>query len=307
MKTKTNYVLVGLFVLTLSVALIAGVLWLSSGGAGRAYDEYLVYMTESVSGLSQDSTVKYYGVNVGHVRQITLDADDQRRVRLLLEIEEGTPIHEDTVASLETQGLTGLSYINLSGGSPEYPPLQQQAGESHPVIASEPSLWGRLDQSLSTLVDNLIEASRRLNQVLSDENQQLMSETLDNIKDLTAMLAGRSSTFDETVDHVAGAAKHLHDTSALLPRLVGKLETTAGALDEMAGEISETALSIRQTVEARGSELKGLTTRTLPELGEMVHELRLAAENFRRFSEELERNPGVLIQGGPAPRRGPGE
>jgi len=251
--------------------------------------------------------VKYYGVNVGHVRQISLDADDQRRVRLLLEIEEGIPVREDTVASLETQGLTGLSYVNLRGGSPESPPLQRQPGESYPVIRSEPSLWGRLDHSLSTLVDNLIEASHRLNEVLSDENQKLMSETLANIKDLTAMLAGHSSTFGETMDHMAGAAKNLHDTSALLPQLVRKLETTAGGLDEMAGEISETAVSIRQTVEARGAEIKGLTTRTLPELGEMVHELRLAAENFRRFSEELERNPGVLLQGGPAPRRGPGE
>ena len=124
MTGKTNYVLVGLFVLVLTLTLIAGVLWLGSGGPGRVYDEYLVYMQESVSGLNRDNVVKYHGVNVGRVRAISLDPERAEEVRLLLEIDRGTPIREDTVATLETQGLTGLAFINLTGGSADSPPLK---------------------------------------------------------------------------------------------------------------------------------------------------------------------------------------
>ena len=307
MKTKTNFVLVGLFVLTLTTALIAGILWLASGGAGRAYDEYLVYMEESVSGLSHDSTVKYYGVDVGRVRRITLDANDQRRVRLLLQIEEDTPVREDTVASLETQGLTGLAYINLTGGSPTSPPLQAEPGEDYPVIQSKPSVWGRLDQSLGVLVDNLIEASERLNRVLSDENQHTMEETLADVKTLTAMLAERSESLGTSLDDMAATAKHFRQASAALPQLISRIETTAASLDQMAGDISETAQAVRNTVESGGSDLKRFTGRTLPEITQMAQELRIAAENLRRFSEKLERDPGILLQGGPSVRPGPGE
>ena len=73
MNGKTNYVLIGLFVLLLTLTFIGGILWLSAGGTGRVYKEYLVYMKESVSGLSRDNVVKYHGVDVGRVREIGLD------------------------------------------------------------------------------------------------------------------------------------------------------------------------------------------------------------------------------------------
>ena len=178
MNTKLNYILVGLFVLGLSGVMIAGVLWLAAGGSGRAYDEYVVYMRESVSGLSRDSTVKYHGVGVGTVREITLDPQNPERVRLLLHIDQGTPVREDTTASLEVQGLTGLAYVNLDGGSQTSPPLRASEGEDFPVIISLPSIWGRLDRAVGELIDNLIVASNKINILLNDENQGYLTDTL---------------------------------------------------------------------------------------------------------------------------------
>ena len=162
MKFKGSDILVGIFVIALATVLIAGVLWFSSSRPGRDYDEYLVYMQESVSGLSRDSAVKFYGVDVGRVHEIRLSSGHPRQVRLLLQLDQGTPITEDTIASLETQGLTGLSYINLRGGMEQSPPLQKKPGEEYPIIPSQPSIWGRLDESLAELADNLIRASAKL-------------------------------------------------------------------------------------------------------------------------------------------------
>ncbi|MHB8426113.1 MAG: MlaD family protein, partial [Gammaproteobacteria bacterium] len=118
METKVNYVAVGIFVLLLGTALIGGVLWISSGTAYRAaYDTYLTYMNESVSGLSVSAPVRYRGVEVGRVRRIALAPNDPEQVELTLDIERGTPVSQDTVATLRTQGLTGIAFVDLSGGS----------------------------------------------------------------------------------------------------------------------------------------------------------------------------------------------
>ena len=103
MESKVNYTLVGLFVLVLGSALIGALVWLTAGRTAKVYDTYAAYMTESVSGLNLKAKVKYRGVDVGEVREIALDHDNPERVRLLLDIQRGTPVKVDTVAILATQ------------------------------------------------------------------------------------------------------------------------------------------------------------------------------------------------------------
>ena len=110
MESKVNLPLVGAFVLALAAVLIAGVLWLATGGVYQThYDLYQAALEESVAGLNPNAPVKYNGVDVGKVRSITLDAGNPQRVKLLFAIESGTPIKQDTVATLKTQGLTGIA------------------------------------------------------------------------------------------------------------------------------------------------------------------------------------------------------
>jgi phospholipid/cholesterol/gamma-HCH transport system substrate-binding protein len=119
METKVNYAVVGAFVLLLGVALVGGVLWLASGGAfQKGYVLYTAVVQESVAGLNVNAPVKYRGVDVGVVRDIQLDPQNPEQVRLTLAMARGTPIKQDTVAVLKTQGLTGIAYMELSGGSP---------------------------------------------------------------------------------------------------------------------------------------------------------------------------------------------
>ena len=154
MEPKVNYTLVGLFIALLGAALLAGVLWLSQTDYRGVYDRYYTYMEESVSGLSNDSYVKYRGVDVGRVRAIVLDPKNPQQVRLALDIARGTPIKEDTVAVLETQGLTGITIVNLRGGNRASPELKAKPGEQYPVIKSELSFYAQLGGSLSRLTAN---------------------------------------------------------------------------------------------------------------------------------------------------------
>ena len=119
-----NYPLVGAFVLVLGAVLVVAVLWLAAGGSlQKKHEIYLAMMDESVAGLSVSAPVKYNGVDVGKVKDIRLQQGNPERVELLFAIQRGTPVKTDTVATLKSQGLTGIAYVELSGGTREAPIL----------------------------------------------------------------------------------------------------------------------------------------------------------------------------------------
>jgi len=307
MKGKTNYALIGLFVIGLALALVGVILWLGAGGPGRVYDEYVVYMQESVAGLSRDNVVKYHGVDVGRVHEIGLDPEQGERVRLLLQIDRGTPVREDTVATLETQGLTGLAFINLQADSADSPLLEARPGERYPEIKSRRSTWGRLDRAVEELVSNLNDVAKRFKVLLSEENQIHLGQTLANLDRLSGSLAGRAETLTLAVDDLAKTLQHTQDASSRLPELVAQLAGAATALERMADQVGASGAAVRRVVESRDRDLQRFTGEALPEAAAMISELRSAAHNLRRFSEQLERDPAILLRGGPARAPGPGE
>ena len=322
MENKVNLSVVGAFVIVLTVAMIAGGLWLASGMYNRkAYDLYETYMTESVSGLNLNSTVRYRGVEVGFVRQIMLAPGNVEQVRVRLEIERGTPVKTDTVAILQTQGLTGISYVELRGGRKDSPALQAAPGQEVPVIASRPSLMERLETATPVLMANLSRAVDNLNGLLDETNRNSLRSTLADLAVLTQTLAKRSSMIDATLVSSARTMANTASLSAQLPQLVQRFERAADALERMATDVSDASASTRRTLDsARGtldaarSTLDGsradvaqFTGTALPETRELVAELRGLAATMHRVVDEVERNPGVLLQGrGPA-KRGPGE
>ena len=118
-----NYAVVGAFVLALGAVLVAGILWIASGGAfQKKYDHYLAIMEESVSGLNLNAPVKYNGVEVGKVRSIALDPVKPQNVRLVFAIERGSPIKQNTLAVLKTKALTGIATAKRKAARPVGPP-----------------------------------------------------------------------------------------------------------------------------------------------------------------------------------------
>ena len=155
METKYSYAIVGLFVIVLTMALFIMVVWLSIGFKDIHYKQYVVYMKESVSGLSEKAPVKYNGVTVGVVESIELRASDPSQVQIILNIRQGTPITISSKAELDSQGLTGIAYIELMGGRPGEALLVARPGEKFPVIPTEPSLFFRLDKVLDHLSEDM--------------------------------------------------------------------------------------------------------------------------------------------------------
>jgi phospholipid/cholesterol/gamma-HCH transport system substrate-binding protein len=303
-----NYAVVGAFVLVLGAVLIAGVLWLVSGGSfQRKYDLYLAIEDESVAGLNLNAPVKYNGVAVGKVRHIELDPANPERVRLIFAIERGTPIQEDTVAVLKTQGLTGIAYVELSGDARDSPPLRATAGSEYPVIRTKPSLSARLENVLTNVLAKLDSTSGNINSILSDENRAAFKSALADIATVAHTLAARKDTLDAGIANAARTFENASGATAQLGPVIDRIGRSADAVEKMGNEVARTSASAGKTVNSIGAEVERFTAETMPELERLLGELSVLTTSLRRLSEQTERDPrGFLFGRKPAPE-GPGE
>jgi phospholipid/cholesterol/gamma-HCH transport system substrate-binding protein len=308
MEAKVNLGLVGAFVLTLGAALIAGVLWLASGDMWQQkYDLYLAVEEESVAGLNMNAPVKYNGVEIGKVQSITLDPLDPKRVNLLLAIVQGAPIKQDTFAVLKTQGLTGIAYVDLSGGASNAPRLQVLAGARYRVITTKSSLSTRLENVLTRLLAKLEGSSGSLNAFLSAENQRAFSSALADIAAISHTLATRGKVIDRAIADAGSTLRNTATSSTQLTPTLKAMERSASAIERMGNSVSQTSQSAGITVNAVGTSVQRFSAETLPELEDLLTELGMLSASLRRLSEQTERAPSGLIFGPSATQPGPGE
>lgn len=203
MEPKINYTIVGIFVVALTTALVLALLWLSAGKR-KEHDNYLVYMNEAVTGLNDQAPVKFNGVEVGYVDDISLNPKNPAQVRLIVSIERDTPISQATVAKLMLQGITGVTYIGLKMDKTKKPlPLVKLPDEEYPIIASAPSLLVQLDTTLQEITEDFHAICETIQGVFTPENKQALSKTLVNIEQFTDTLAKNSKAIDGGIKNIS--------------------------------------------------------------------------------------------------------
>ena len=303
-----NYALVGAFVLLLAITLIAGVLWIASGGTlQKKVDRYLAIEEESVAGLNLNAPVKYNGVEVGKVSDIHLDPANPDRVRLIFEIERGTPIKADTLAVLKTQGLTGIAYVELSGGSPGALPLQASAPESYPVIRTKPSLSARLENVLTNVLAKLDRTSSNIDALLSEDNRAALKSTLADLAILSHAVAARKGAIDSGIVNAARAADNSARASADLGPAIAKIGRAADSVNSMGSNLSAAGSDTAKSLTALSADAQRYAADTLPEIQRLLGELNDLSNSLRRLSEQTARDPAGLLRGRRPVPDGPGE
>ena len=168
METRANYVMVGSFVLVILAGIFVAILWLAHAQFNQKFVNYDIYFTGSVTGLSVGAPVNLNGVAIGKVIEIRLDPVNPDQVRVTIEADAQAPIKSDSVASLELTGITGIYYIEISGGTRDAPPLTREEGQRYPVIAAKPSRFASLVASAPEVMNRVIEVADRLSQILDD-------------------------------------------------------------------------------------------------------------------------------------------
>ena len=303
-----NYALVGAFVLVLGAALIAGALWLMSGGSFQTkYDYYLAMEDESVAGLNLNAPVKYNGVDVGKVHGIKLDPENPERVQLTFAIVRGTPIKVDTVAVLKTQGLTGIAYVELSGGARDSPLLTATVEGQYPVIRTKPSLSARLENVLTTVLEKLDKTSSNIDALLSDENREAFKSALADIAIVARTIAAKKNTIDAGINSAARTFDNSARLTAQLGPVVDRIGRGADAVEKLGNDAAVASTNASNAVTAVGTDVQKLTTSTLTEVQRVLAEISVLTASLRRLSEQTQRDPGSLLRGRSPPLEGPGE
>lgn len=327
METRANYLLVGSFVLALTVGLIGFVIWLAKVQFDTQFARYDIYFESSVTGLQVGGQVKYRGITVGEVTSISIDPTDVTRVLVTIEIEAGTPVREDTVASLNLLSLTsGALFVQLAGGTHAALALEAKEGQRLPVIKSEPLAFDKL---IGSIDDILIQVA----DVLNAENRQAISETLQNVATITAALAERREELDRLIADASAMTSSLRGAAESVESLASRLDSTIASIVEQAesvldafedvarnmdGVIEENAGSIEKTIgdlqamadglrelskeakalvaENRGP-IRDFTETGLYELSTLLTEARELVVSFKRVATEVERDPARFLFG----------
>jgi phospholipid/cholesterol/gamma-HCH transport system substrate-binding protein len=300
LEAKTNYTLVGLAVIVLAAALLIAALWLSVGFEQKKYHIYGVHIHEAVSGLSEDSVVKYNGVQVGKVSKIELSPINPQEVVILLSIVDDTPITTKTSATLISQGITGNTYVGLSSSSSDLTPLQKLPEEPYPIIPATPSLFHQLDSVLKDVAENIKTVSVDIRHILDKENALYLKKSLANMQKFTDILANNS----ETISGSLKSSRVLLDNAAVaseqLPAVIHNFNQLINEISRAGNHVSETMLAGRETFDK-------ISEQTLPPAMTLFRHLNTIAANLEKVSMELRQNPAVVIRGIAAQKPGPGE
>jgi phospholipid/cholesterol/gamma-HCH transport system substrate-binding protein len=308
METRASYVIVGTFVLALTAAAFAVVIFLTRTTFEDTPKAYMSYFTGSVTGLQAGSPVRYRGVPVGTVTDIRIDPTDVERVRVVIEIVRATPIKTDTVATLGLQGLTGVAYIELTGGTRESPPLTPAGRAKIAVIKSKVSGIEQVLKKAPELLERAVAITERLALILDDKNLKSISDTLANMSSLTGTLAGRTGEINQVLADSQKTFAALREAAENIARLTGGLNAKIGPITDSAGIVmadvrkaingfNRIAVQLEGIVEESRGPLRDFSSSGLYELSQFIAEARVLISSLTRLSGQIERDPARFFFG----------
>lgn len=304
METRANYVAVGAFVLLVLAGIFVATLWLARVQFQTEYKYYETHVAGPVTGLASGALVRLNGIEVGRVTRIELDAKDPQLVKLILQVRNAVEIRTDAMASLETVGLTGVSYVEISGGTLSSPPLVAAEGQQFPTIASRPSSLQQVFNNAPELLARLLMISDRIAAVLDEKNRNAIAETLGNLRDTTSVFGRRTHDIDELIADSGQTMHNLAAASASLQGILSKFGGTADKADRLvvaANDAVEHATKLASDLDAvvlsAKPGLRDLTTNGVAQVNELLGDARRLIASLNRVSTALERDPDRFLFG----------
>lgn len=318
METRANFALIGAFVLTAVVAVLAFVLWLGSSQFNRDYAFYDIVFLGPVS-LEEGASVRYIGIKVGEVESVRIDSVDTSKVRARIRVNKETPIKTDSTAIIDFAGITGVTFVQINAGSIDAPPLTVLPYQEVPIIQAGAAPLAELFTSGTEIVGRAGQTLNQASALLTDENIEAFGDTLQSVSSITqtlaeqdsALLSGAVETL-ETLD-LAGdrLAKASEQATILAANMNGELGTVSEELTALVAELklatsqaSDTLSESREAIAAARALVEGPTSQTMTQTGLAAQELRTLIARLDRVVRDLEQNPERLVVGNPHPYEG---
>lgn len=280
METKANYVAVGAFVLACVIGLVVTIMWLAGAQYSQEYAYYQASFKGPVTGLGQGTVTRYNGIEVGRITNLEFDPADPQRVIVTLQVRPNLNIREDSVASIDSQGITGASFVEISGGTKNAPLLVAREGQRYPMIKTKQSTFAQLAQSAPEVVAKLNVAASRINDLLNDDNRRAIAHVLANLEETTQVIARRSADIDASIANANQAMANLSEAS-----------------DNLRPTLEQVDLTIRKYGKVADSADAFITGDGLAQVSHLIGEMRRLVGNLDQLSGQLNREPTKLLFG----------
>lgn len=298
MNPRINYSLVGAFVLLLLALALALVVWLSRDQRDLQRISYVTYFSESVAGLNERANVRFLGVPVGIVERIQLDPEQEGRVRLDLRIDAQVPIRESSVATLQTQGITGLLFVEISSGDPDSPRILTESGSAQgtpAVIRSQPSRLLRVTEALNETLNRFNHLADNLNLLTEQLSRFTDAQMRDEVAEILFSLRQLLNTSEATLTALDPAV--YRELALSLSRLS---QSWAEQSEQLGDEMTQLSQTLIQQVESLGEAVQKMARDTQSgarQLTPVLSELNGVLELLRRDSSSWVRGSGQLPPG----------
>jgi phospholipid/cholesterol/gamma-HCH transport system substrate-binding protein len=289
--------MVGAVVLAMLAGLLLFTVWL----AGLQTNErkcFDIYFAQAVGGLNRGSTVSFSGVPVGQITDISLLPERPEFVWVRIEVDEETPVLQGTTAQIKGVGFTGVSEIQLQGAVKGGRPITQLGPQGCPVIPSSSGGLGALLNSAPELMARIQRLTERLTELLNDENQNAISDILENVRATTDVLRERAPDLADAIADARIAARN----AGIAAQRVGELADSTNRLVNEEGRpaaqdlrraiagVERAAANLDAMVADARPGVQNFSKSTLPEINRLVRDLRELADSLSGFTQRLEQD-----------------
>jgi phospholipid/cholesterol/gamma-HCH transport system substrate-binding protein len=294
METRANYVLLGGFAIVGAALIMLFALWLARAQWRQEFAFYDVVFVGAVRGLANGGEVRFNGIKVGEVEELFIDQDNTSRVIARVRVDSNTPVRTDSVGQLEQIGLTGVTLIQLSSGTPEAPLLRQGLGQPVPQIQGRPDPFNEILESGGDIATQVSASLVQIQELLTAENIERVSNILENLEAVSAELAAQREAIAAAGEAVVAVRDAGRSYDALAQDLRARLEQVDRILAQ--GEVTVTELNaaiadVRSLTAQVDAAVQTANVDTLPEVTRAARDLRRLTLTLDRLATSLQENP----------------
>jgi phospholipid/cholesterol/gamma-HCH transport system substrate-binding protein len=305
MERNANYALVGLISTILLIAMIVFAFWLANFVFSAKYDTYDVMFTGPVDGLTRGGDVHFNGIKVGEVSDIQLDAKDPNQVIAKISVRSDTPVRQDSIATLEPEGITGVSYIQITAGTTTMPLLKDSTTANPPMtIHAKAGGLSSLLASGGTVVQRAVDTLDNINKVLSPQNIQRFDAIMSDVQAVTAELRQRKAVIadaDRALQNADQAAQQIRDLAKTTKNLVdANGQPTIKKVDDALDQVQGAAADLRSMIGKLQGPTSDFAANGLPQVTAALANLQTTTQNLNRLINEVEADPRAFINKPPA-------
>lgn len=319
MNNRVNYTIVGILVIVAISLMLIFTYWLIRPELSSDVKKYTIYFDESVLGLNIDAPVKYRGISVGKVKVLEINPNNSEQVQVIISVLNTTPIKTNTVAKLTAQGITGLTYINLSMGGHKAKVLTVKENEKYPVIKTVPSFFENFEQSLGSVSNRLSSTLGLTEELLGADNQKQMSLFL---KHSASVMYKMDLLLDEnTIKHVHSSSKNFDEFSQklnkMMPDIDNFLQKSTKWEDDIAGSfdsittsyvgISASMDEIKRAVASGEFNIQDIGADVIPTMNNTFLQMQELMIGIEGALEQYNSSPSDILYKKEAIKKAPGE